>query len=129
MVFDVLHQEDSELPYLQSPLNRGKRVELVHTLVAKRNHSDANTKPQAVMPDWLANTNKVVPLSDEFRTQLTTTRIHAFIMGLIDGKRSINDMAKVLEEQRLMPQQQGIAAVRQFLNTMHQEALVQKRTR
>ena len=127
--FDVLHQGDHELPYLQSPLNRGKRYELVHTLIAQRTEAKVNTEAEPVMPSWLHHPTEIVPLSEEFRTQLTTTRIHAFIMGLIDGKRSIDDMAKVLEEQRLMPQQQGVAAVRQFLSTMHQEAMTQRRTR
>ncbi len=127
--FDVLKQADHELPYLHSPLNRGKRYELVHTLIAQRTEMRLKTGAEAVMPSWLQHTSEVVPLSEEFRTQLTTTRIHAFIMGLIDGKRSINDMAEVLEEQRLMPAQQGVQAVRQFLNTMHEEAMTQRRTR
>ena len=44
-------------------------------------------------------------------------------MSLIDGQRSIRDMAKVLEAQRLMPAQQAEQAIRGFLTTMHEEAI------
>ena len=82
----------------------------------------------AHVPDWLADTSRPVPLSPEFRTQLTTTRINAFIMSLIDGNRSINDMAIVLEEQRLMPARDATEAIRQFMKTMHGESEAQKRS-
>jgi hypothetical protein len=51
-----------------------------------------------------------------------TTRMHAFIMSLIDGKRSLKDMARVLEEQRLMSRQEAETALRGFLVKMYDEA-------
>jgi hypothetical protein len=51
-----------------------------------------------------------------------TTRMHAFIMSLIDGKRSLKDMARVMEEQRLMPRQEAESALRGFLVKMYDEA-------
>ena len=51
-----------------------------------------------------------------------STRIHAFIMAMIDGKRSIGDMAGLLEEQRLMPREEGEAAVRNFLIRMYEDS-------
>ncbi len=56
-----------------------------------------------------------------------TTRIYAFIMSLIDGKRSIRDMATVLEAKGLMSKEEAEPAIRAFLTKMHDDAQRQAR--
>jgi hypothetical protein len=51
-----------------------------------------------------------------------TTRIYGFIMGLIDGRRSVADMAKLLAEQRLMTREEAEPAVRTFLTRMYEDS-------
>ena len=51
-----------------------------------------------------------------------TTQVYAFIMSLIDGKRSIEDMAKVFEKQQLMTRQEAIPAIKSFLTRMFDDA-------
>ena len=51
-----------------------------------------------------------------------TTQIYSFIMSLIDGKRSIREMASILEKQRLMSQEEAIPAIRSFLTKMYDDA-------
>ena len=65
---------------------------------------------------------EAVPLTQSFRTQAMTTQIYSFIMSLIDGRRSIEDMAKILEQQKLMSRQEAIPAIRSFLMRMHDDA-------
>jgi hypothetical protein len=43
-------------------------------------------------------------------------------MSLIDGKRSIKDMAAVLEKQRLMTKEEAVPAIRTFLTKMFDDA-------
>ena len=43
-------------------------------------------------------------------------------MSLIDGKRSLRDMAILMEAQRLMPAKEAEAAIRGFLIKMFEEA-------
>lgn len=122
--FEVVSQQDTQLPYMQSPASRQRRHELTYTQIAVRNNQavdNQRTQPQR-LPEWLIEGRQPVPLSPAFQTQITTVRIHSFIMSLIDGKRSVRDMAKVLEEQRLMPAQQAEQAIRGFLTTMYEEA-------
>src|SRR5690606_21800789 len=90
------------IPYLASPASRHARREEV---VVWRADKARRVKPPARhegLPDWIVRGNEPVPLTAAFRTQIMTTRIHAFIMSLIDGKRSLKDIAKVLAEQQLM---------------------------
>ena len=44
------------------------------------------------------------------------------ILSLIDGKRSLKDMAETMESQRLMPAKEAEAAIRGFLIKMFEEA-------
>jgi hypothetical protein len=63
-----------------------------------------------------------VPLSEAFRNQATATRIHAILMSLIDGRRSIKDMVKLIVDERLMTQAEAEPALRSFFINMHDEA-------
>jgi len=110
---------------LQSPASRQHRTELTYTQVARSSTAVEQSQRQQPqhLPEWLIDGRQPVPLTSAFQTQITTVRIHSFIMSLIDGKRSVRDMAKVLEEQRLMPAQQAEQAIRGFITTMHEEAI------
>ena len=51
-----------------------------------------------------------------------TTQIYSFIMSLIDGKRSIKDMASVLENQKLMTAEEAEPAIRSFMTKMYDDS-------
>ena len=51
-----------------------------------------------------------------------TTQIYSFIMSLIDGKRSIKDMAVVLEKQKLMTKEEAEPAIRSFMTKMYDDS-------
>ena len=74
------------------------------------------------LPDWLVTGNEPVPQTASFRQQAMSTQIYSFIMSLIDGKRSIKDMAAVLEKQRLMTKEEAIPAIRTFLTKMYDDS-------
>jgi hypothetical protein len=63
-----------------------------------------------------------VPRTKAFEMQAISSRVHAFMLALINGERSIRDMARVLAEQRLLPPQESEAAVRAFLARLHEES-------
>jgi hypothetical protein len=67
-----------------------------------------------------------VPAIEQFRVTATTTRIHAHIMAMIDGKRSIADMAVLLEQQRLMPARDAETAVRGLLIRLYDESQIRR---
>jgi hypothetical protein len=51
-----------------------------------------------------------------------TTQIYSFIMSLIDGKRTLKDMAIVLEKQKLMTCAEAEPAIRSFLTKMYDDS-------
>ena len=74
------------------------------------------------MPDWIVTGTEPVPLTPSFQTQAVSTRIYSYIMSLIDGRRTIEDMAKILEQRQLMPQAEAIPAIRNFLTRMYDDS-------
>ncbi|NJN52206.1 MAG: class I SAM-dependent methyltransferase [Gammaproteobacteria bacterium] len=118
---DVVEQEQ-DIPYLCSPASRhGRRERVVAIGSTKRSESEAPPRHEA-LPEWLTHSNRAVPQLESFKLQAMSTRIYAFIMSLIDGKRSLRDMAVLMEEQKLMPRREAEEAIRGFLVKMYDEA-------
>ena len=85
-------------------------------------HEALEIDARVSLPDWIARHDRPVPALPSFQNQAIATRVHAFIMSLIDGQRSLEDMAAVMEAQQLMPKDEALVAIRGFLIKMFEEA-------
>ncbi len=110
------------IPYMCSPASRNGRREKVLTFSAYKERDAKKPQRHKALPDWIVTGKEPVPLSPSFRTQAMTTQIYSFIMSLIDGKRSIQDMAAVLQKQKLMSKEEAVPAIRSFLTRMYDDA-------
>lgn len=120
--FEISQCGERVQPYLDCPESRHGRRESVITLCARKAHEvEAPARAQS-LPDWIARGRTPIPLLPAFQSQAMATRVHAFIMSLIDGKRSLKDMAAVMEAQQLMPKDEAETAIRGFLIKMFEEA-------
>lgn len=116
--FTGLKAREDSIPYMCSPASRHGRRETVVTFAATKK-TDAKRVPRhQALPDWLVKGDEPVPLQPSFRRQAITTRVHAFVMAMIDGRRSIADMARLMEEQKLMPSDEAVPVIRSFLIKM-----------
>ncbi|MEO8225748.1 MAG: hypothetical protein ABI661_13165 [Gammaproteobacteria bacterium] len=113
---------EDEIPYMCSPASRHGRRELVVTIGATKEQAVPRPARPRALPDWLVSGTQPVPLLPAFQLQAMTTRIYGFIMGLIDGRRSLGEMARLLVEQRLMTREEAEPAVRTFLTKMYDES-------
>ena len=113
---------ETTIPYMCSPASRHGRRERVLSWTAAKTRNAKKIPRHEALPDWLVRGKDPVPLLDSFRTQATATRIHAFIMSLIDGRRSVSDMAQLLEQQRLMTRDEAEPAIRSFLIKMYEDS-------
>jgi len=113
---------EDEIPYMCSPASRHGRRELVVTIGATKEQSVARPPRHRALPDWLVAGTQPVPLLPAFQLQAMTTRIYGFIMGLIDGRRSVADMAKLMADQRLMTREEAEPAIRTFLTKMYDDS-------
>jgi uncharacterized protein YbaR (Trm112 family) len=120
--FDMPVVHEATIPYMCSPASRHGRRETVFTFAAGKKEDASSPARHKALPDWIVTGKESVPLTQSFRMQATTTRIYGYMMSLIDGKRSIEDMAKIMEEQKLMTRQEAEPAIRKFLTRMYDDS-------
>lgn len=116
--FAELKAREDSIPYMCSPASRHARSETVVTFTATKKSNAKRVPRHQALPDWLVKGDEPVPLQPSFRRQAITTRVHAFVMAMIDGRRSIVDMARLMEEQKLMPSDEAVPVIRSFLIKM-----------
>jgi hypothetical protein len=63
-----------------------------------------------------------VPLLPDLQGRQLELRVLSYVASLVDGQRSIRDVARVLVERRLMTAEEAEPAVREFLARMYDEA-------
>ena len=125
--FDAPNVLEAWIPYMCSPASRhGRREEVVTFCASRHGDVDAPERHRA-LPDWLVTGTEPVPLLPHFQMQTLSTRVHLFIMGMIDGRRSVKDMAQAMEAQQLMTRDEAEPAVRTFLMRMFDDAQGERR--
>jgi len=120
--FSDPYVSQATIPYMCSPASRHGRQERVFTFSAYKERNASKPERHKALPDWIVKGDEPVPLSPSFRQQAMTTQIYSFIMSLIDGKRSIKEMAVILESQKLMTKQEAEPAIRSFLTKMYDDS-------
>ena len=120
--FSAAHFAEATIPYLCSPASRhGRQEHVVSWCAAKRVSVDEAPRHQA-LPDWLIAGSSAVPQLDAFSRLSVSTRLRAFILSLIDGQRSLDDMAGVLVQQNILPHAEAKATIREFLTKVYESS-------
>ena len=120
--FSDPYVSQATIPYMDSPASRHGRRERVFSFASYKEREVSKPERHKALPDWIVTGKEPVPLSPSFRQQAMTTQIYSFIMSLIDGKRSIKDMAIVLEKQKLMTRDEAESAIRSFMTKMYDDS-------
>ena len=120
--FSAADVSQATIPYMCSPGSRHGRMETVFTFSARKNREADTPGRHKALPDWIVTAEDPVPMLQSFRTQALSTQIYSYIMSLIDGKRSIRDMARILEQQKLMSRDEAVPAIRNFLTRMYDDS-------
>jgi len=113
---------EAQLPYLCSPASRHARMETVITFCAVKEREVESPAPGREIPDWLRQNDLPVPALPQFRAQSLSTRVYAFLLAMIDGERTIRDMARLMEQQKLMTAADAEPAIRRFLTRLLEQA-------
>jgi SAM-dependent methyltransferase len=119
--FEPTQANEDRQPYLGSPSSRHARMEVVVTFATRKAREASPPAPGRELPEWIRRTDLAVPALPEFRAQALSTRVYAFLLAMIDGERSIRDMARLMEQQKLMPADDAVPAIRRFLARAHQD--------
>jgi hypothetical protein len=120
--FSDVSVRENTLPYMRSPASRHSRLENVVTWVARKSAAAAEMPRARVLPEWLLQPDRPVPRTHAFELQAISSRVHAFLLAMINGERSVRDMARMLVEQRLMTAEEAEPQVILFLTRLHEES-------
>jgi hypothetical protein len=119
--FQIEQAREATIPYMRSPASRHSRLETIASWAARKQRSVPPPAPRQ-QPEWLVDSRKPVPRTQALELEQVTSRIHAFMLALVNGERSVADMARMVAEQRLLPPNDAEAAVRQFLRRSFERA-------
>lgn len=94
--FSTQQATSLELPYLQSPFSAQKRIETVFFFQATK-VKDAKQRPKyRFLPEHLSDLDLPFPLLPDTQQRLAQSQTTAELLSLIDGKKSLNDMADLI---------------------------------
>lgn len=113
---------EATIPYMCSPSSRHGRHETAVTWAADKNRETDEPPRHSALPEWIIKGEQPVPLLQSFQMETMQTQIFAFIMSMIDGKRTLKDMATILVEKRLMTAEEAEPAIRGFLIKMYENS-------
>jgi SAM-dependent methyltransferase/uncharacterized protein YbaR (Trm112 family) len=108
------------LPYLCSPASRHARHEEVVTFAVRRLGAVAQV-PRATSA-WLTDPRQPVPLLPELADHVLALRVRGYVASLVDGRRSLVEIAARLVEERLLPPEEATGIVRDYLLRLHEES-------
>jgi hypothetical protein len=120
--FADVRVRETTLPYMHSPASRHSRMENVVTWVANKLGPPAEAPRARVLPEWLLAADVPVPRTRALEMQAISSRVHAFMLALINGERSVRDMARLIVDQKLLPADEAEAQVRLFLTRLYEDS-------
>jgi hypothetical protein len=120
--FEVGLQRDATLPYMRSPASRHARLETVALFAADKRRRGPREPAADATPPWLRDSSLPVPRSESLALAADASRIQAVLLALVDGRRSVDDLVRIVAEQGLLPAAQAASAVRGLLNRLHESA-------
>jgi len=117
--FSVEGTREATVPYMRSPASRHSRLEEALVFAAdKRRRSPREPVPPG-LPAWLDSQRMPVPRLPPLALAADASRIQAVVLALVDGQRSIDDLARIVSEQGLLPAEQARSAVRGLLERLY----------
>jgi hypothetical protein len=104
---------------MRSPASRHSRVEEVLVFAADKQRRSPHEAAPPELPQWFDTHSLPVPRLPPLALAADASRIQAVMLALVDGKRSIDELTKIISEQGLLPGDQARSAVRGLLERLY----------
>jgi ubiquinone/menaquinone biosynthesis C-methylase UbiE len=111
------------VPYLQSDLDAHQRSELVTTFVMKKSSEAKQPLKAPLRPAWILDSQLAVPVPASAPQQFATLESQAFVISLIDGKRSALEIASMVSQRYGLPAQDARDAVVSFISRLEDDSI------
>lgn len=113
--FEVVAAKRQSVPYLQSPHCSHGRTEKILSFSAKKTHTINCPAAASELPKWILDTSRPVPSSTESAVSASNHLLQAQVLAAIDGKRTINQIGRLVARQYGLGKKETIHAVKRIL--------------
>ena len=124
--FEIVEHERVPIPYLQSPASAHGRVEHVLSFSARKTAEVPDTKRPQYLPDWLLDPERPIPDLDELVVATADHLLRAQILGAVDGRRSIEQIALFVAKHYGLQANEAKGAVQRILTDLYENSLLRK---
>jgi ubiquinone/menaquinone biosynthesis C-methylase UbiE/uncharacterized protein YbaR (Trm112 family) len=116
--FRIERWSERRQPYLASPASRHARLEDVVAFAACKEREAAPIRRDS-MPAWASDPTRPIALLPAVTARTLALRVEGYIASLVDGRRSLDDIARQLAADRLLPADEAVGLARAFLLRLH----------
>ncbi len=113
--FEILAAERRTVPYLQSPHSAHGRTEILLSFSARKVQDVDPPAAYACLPDWILDSSQPIPSSAESAVSSSNHMLIAQVLAAIDGKRTIDQIGRMVAKQYGLGIPETIHAVRRIL--------------
>ena len=113
--FEIVAAERRTVPYLQSPHSAHGRTENILSFSAKKVRDVDLPAAYSYLPNWILDPSKPIPSSTESAVSSSNHMLMAQVLTAIDGKRTINQIGRMVARQYGLGTRESIHAVRRIL--------------
>ena len=94
--FELSSHEHQDLPYFDSPISGSRRTDRVFRFAARKTGEAPAVDIPDPLPPWVANPLVPIPITQSLVALGRTSMFTTGVLGMIDGQRSIVDVAREL---------------------------------
>lgn len=116
--FHIERWSERRQRYLASPASRHARLEDVVAFAARK-AAEATRVMREPRPPWAIDPTLPIPLLPAVSARTLALRVEGYIASLVDGRRSLDDIARQLAADRLLPAGEAVGLVRAFVLRLH----------
>jgi SAM-dependent methyltransferase len=116
--FKIQKNEFQTVPYLQSPYSAQRREERLFAFGGEKiRHLEAGPRFRHY-PEWFEDLTAPVPLSEKTAQYAFATQVQGQVLGLIDGRRGLSEIAKAFGGQHGLGEEESLGAVVSLLRRL-----------
>lgn len=116
--FSQLTQQQIEIPYLQSAFDAHRRFETVSIGAWDKTGITENTIPTPIddRAAWIQNAKIPIPALPVFQSSSATHAVMALVLSLVDGRKSLGEIAAVIAAEHGMKEDDALEATASFFD-------------
>lgn len=109
----------ADVSYFDAPHSGSRRTETVFAFAVRKLESAPElAAPVPPAPAWLRDPSLAIPLDEELSKLQRSAVFSAGVLSMIDGSRSIRDVAAALGQQWRLPQEQLVPKLQALLERL-----------